>query len=313
MTLEAATFPIDRPTAYSGVGVNVSGPGSLTLTQMVGPRFYDHRGQVTMSALGAFADVAVGGPTSVARVHATGVRPQGVLSRLTASTAAPFPVAGEVTGIGRALHFDDTSGLSSAEVLDEHGNVVLHLTGRMIVVGRAPVDSVTDSAALTVDGTADPRESWVGADVLDSMAGVDIVGGIAAGSLPRGPLAEMLDLRVHSVERGAVRATVSPAEWTANLIGSIQGGVLLSIAETASSLAAQTLTDVGGHYRMLEISLDYLRSPAAPGPAVHLQSAVVRAGRRLASLETLLTGEDGTVYVRAHANVQLFIPTAGQR
>ncbi|MFD6858719.1 PaaI family thioesterase [Rhodococcus sp. NPDC060086] len=312
MTLDISTFPIDRPATYTGVGVNVCSPDSVSVTQTVGPTFFDHRGQVTISALGALSDIVGAAPAGVAREHATGLRAQGVLAQLTASTAHPFPHAGRVSGVGRSMHFDDTSGLSSAEILDEHGNLVLHLTGRTIVVGRAPVDG--GGAPTDAFPTApDEHEPWIDGDVLASRSGLDIVGGIASGTLPRGPLAGMHDLRVHNVERGAVRATVAPSQWMTNFIGSIQGGVLLSIAEIVTGLAAQSLTEAGGQYRMLQITLDYLRSPAVPGPVVQVQSDVVRAGRRLASLETLLTGEDGTVYVRAYASVQLFSTPAEQQ
>ncbi|MCK0090762.1 PaaI family thioesterase [Rhodococcus sp. HNM0563] len=311
MTLEIATFPIDRPATYSGVGVSVS-PDSVSVTQTVGPKFFDHRGQVTISAFGALSDIVGAAPAGVARQHATGVVAQAVLAQLTASTANPFPHAGQVSGVGRSMHFDDTSGLSSAEILDENGNLVLHLTGRTIVVGRTPTDRA-GSAADPFPTAPDEYEPWIDGHVLDSTSGLDVVSGIAAGTLPRGPLAGMHDLRVHTVERGAVRATVTPSEWMTNFIGSIQGGVLLSIAESVTGLAAQSLTEAGGQYRMLQITLDYLRSPAVPGPPVQVRSDVVRAGRRLASLETLLTGEDGTVYVRAYASVQLFARSSEQR
>ncbi|MEE2056930.1 PaaI family thioesterase [Rhodococcus artemisiae] len=311
MTLEIATFPIDRPAAYSGVGVTVCPPGSVSVTQTVGPKFFDHRGQVTISAFGALSDIVGAAPAGVARQHTSGVVAQAVLAQLTVSTANPFPHAGLVSGVGRSMHFDDTSGLSSAEILDENGNLVLHLTGRTIVVGRTPTDGAGSSASFPT--APDEHEPWIDGDVLDSTSGFDVVSGIASGTLPRGPLAGMHDLRVDTVERGAVRATVTPGEWMTNLIGSIQGGVLLSIAEIVTGLAAQSLTEAGGQYRMLQITLDYLRSPAVPGPVVKVQSDVVRAGRRLASLETLLTGEDGTVYVRAYASVQLFASFAEPR
>ena len=108
-----------------------------------------------------------------------------------------------------------------------------------------------------------------------------------------------------AAERGVVQARLSPREWMANVIGSVQGGVLVSMAEAVTGLAAQTLTGIDQDYRVLEIGLDYLRSPAVPGPVIELRSASVRAGRRLASFETTLCAADGTVYVRAHANVQL--------
>ncbi len=195
-------------------------------------------------AFGALSDIVGAAPAGVARQHTTGVLAQAVLAQLTVSTANPFPRTGQVSGVGRSMHFDDTSGLSAAEILDENGNLVLHLTGRTIVVGRTPTDGAASSSSFPT--APDEHEPWIDDDVLDSKPGLDVVSGIAAGTLPRGPLAGMHDLRVDTVERGAVRATVTPNEWMTNFLGSIQGGVLLSIAEIVTGLAAQSLTEAGG-------------------------------------------------------------------
>ncbi|MEE2030641.1 PaaI family thioesterase [Rhodococcus chondri] len=304
MTTEALSFPLDRPTRFTGIEVSVSGPESLSLRQAVGPRFHDHRGHTTIGSIGVLTDLAVGTPVGLARFNRTGVRQQAVIAQLTASTAHHLPTTGVVAGVGRGLHFDETAGLASAEIHDDEGNLVVHLIGRTIAVGRGAVELVSDdthpgsAAEVAPEPSAEPG-------VLAELSGLDVVAGIAAGSVPRGPLAGMLGLEVRSVERGTVRADLTPSGWMANPLGSVQGGVLVSIADAVTGLAVQTLTDIGQQYRVLQLSVDYLRSPAVPGPVVHVQSDVVRAGRRLASLETVLTGPDGTVYVRAHANAQL--------
>lgn len=298
----ALPYPVDRPGNFMAVEIAIADDASVTITQPVGPHLFDHRGQTTLASIGVFSDFAGGMPAGVARTAATGVRPQGVLSHMTATLAHPFPATGTITGVGRNLHYDATTGLSQTEVRDEQGHLVAHLVGRSIVVGRAPTDA--GSPAGDIPSRGEP-EQWTPAESLAGMSGLDIVGGISDGSVLRGPLAGLLDLRVESVERGAVAARVSPLDWMANVIGSIQGGVIVSIAEAVTGLAAQTLTEAGQQYRLLEIGLDYLRSPSVPGPDVEATCRTVRAGRRLASFETVLSGADGTVYVQAHANAQL--------
>ncbi|UYP18617.1 PaaI family thioesterase [Rhodococcus sp. Z13] len=303
MAIETAQFSVDRPGRFMGVDLEVSDDGSLSISQPVGPHLFDHRGQITLSSIGVFCDFAAAAPAGLARLAETGERPQGVLSHLDASLAHPFPVSGTVSGHGRSLFYDDATGLSRTEVLADDGTLVAHVVARSVVVGRGAVDTGTaeDDDVLV----RDEPEPWIDPAVLAEMPGLDVVAGIAAGTLPRGPLAGLLGLEVTSAERGDVRARLTPRPWTVNIIGSVQGGVLVSIAETVTGLAAQTLTGIGQRYRLLEIGLDYLRSPAVPGDAVEVHSRVIRAGRRLASIETVLHAADGTVYVRGHANVQL--------
>ncbi|WP_435278027.1 hotdog fold thioesterase [Rhodococcus yananensis] len=297
------TRPLDRPSLFTGVGVDVTGNGTITVTQPVGPRFYDHRGRTTIGSMGVLTDIAVGYPAGLARQLATGIHTQGVLAQLSASTADTFPQTGSVSGTARSLHFDDAVGLSAAEIRDDDGRLVLHLTGRSMVVGRVPIDAATAQPAE--QRSVPEPEAWADSDLLASRSGLDIVAGIADGSIPRGPLAGVLGMRVDAAARGTIEGALAPAEWTANPIGSIQGGVLVSIVDVASSLAAQTLTAPGQEYRTLQLTVDYLRSPAVPGPDVLVRSKVTRAGRRLASVDTALTAADGTVFVRASTSVQL--------
>ena len=302
MTIETAQFSVDRPGRFMGVDIEVADDASVSITQPVGPHLFDHRGQTTLASIGVFTDFAAGVPAGIARFATTGERPQSVLSHLTATLAHPFPTIGTLVGHGNGLFFDESTGVSRTDVHDEQGALVAHLVGRSIVVGRTPGDLGPD-APETVPEHGE-RELWSDAAILAELPGLDIVTGISTGSLRRGPLAGLLGLEVTAAERGIVQARLSPRAWMANVIGSVQGGVLVSAAETVTGLAAQTLTGIDQDYRVLEIGLDYLRSPAAPGSVIELRSEAVRAGRRLASFETTLCAADGTVYVRAHANVR---------
>ncbi|MFD6882710.1 PaaI family thioesterase [Rhodococcus sp. BL-253-APC-6A1W] len=306
MITDAAPFPLDRPTTFTGIGLSITGDNEIAVSQPVGPRYLDHRGQTTIGSVGVLTDVSVGAAVAVARLHATGERPQSVMSQITASTAHPFPVTGAVSGRGRSVYFDDTTGLAEATLFDDDGNPVMHLTGRSIVVGRAPSDALRAPDVTHAAATGTEPGPCADPGVLAELGGLEIVAGIAAETVPRGPLAELLGLTLTAVEHGTVQGEIVPLAWMANPIASVHGGVLMSMAEIVSGLAAQTLTGVGGRYRLLQISADYLRSPAAPGPAVQIKSEVTRAGRRLASIETVICGADGTVYVRARANAQLF-------
>ena len=303
MAIETAQFAVDRPGRFMGVGIEVADDASVSVTQSVGSHLFDHRGQTTLASIGVFTDVAAGAPAGIARFAETGERPQSVLSHVTATLAHPFPISGTLVGHGSSLFFDESTAVSGTDVGEKEGGLVVHLVGRPPVVGRTQTDLGKEKTENTPE--RDDPEPWSDAAILAELPGLDIVTGISTGTLPRGPLAGLLGLEVTAAERGVVQARLSPREWMANVIGSVQGGVLVSMAEAVTGLAAQTLTGIDQDYRVLEIGLDYLRSPAVPGPVIELRSASVRAGRRLASFETTLCAADGTVYVRAHANVQL--------
>ncbi|MEZ7236253.1 hotdog fold thioesterase [Rhodococcus sp. GXMU-t2271] len=291
----------DRLNAFMGIDTVAGKPGTVSFRQPLGARFLDHRGRTTVGSVGVLTDVVLGAaPHLVWRGQGRDTR--SVLTQLSASTANPMPTRGDLHGTGRAVHVDDSTALSTAQICDDAGDLVVQLTGRSMVVDRPAVfDSFADASGL-----ARPTpEPWTDPSELADRTGLDTVFGIAAGTVARGPLAGLLDLRVGAVEKGRVAAVVLPAEWMANPMGTVQGGVLVSVAGTVAELAAQTLTAAGQEYRLLNLTLDYLRSPAAPGPDLLVDARVTRAGRRLASIDTHLTAPDGTVLVRAQASVQL--------
>jgi len=305
VSISTQTLPIDRPVTVLGITREGFSSDPMRIVQTLGPRLLDHRGEITIGSLGVFTDVVVGAPAAAALRDRAGEPVGTVLAQLSVSAANPFPSGGTIVGTGRALHTDDATSLAAAEIVDESGSLVAHVVGRAMAVGRASIDDPETPPTAVAQSMPEP-EPWDGPESLAGRSGLGIVEGIADGTIARGPLAALLGLRVQQSERGRVDALVTPADWMANRFGSIHGGVLVSIADTITGLAAQTLPEQGGQYRILNLGIDYLRSPDAPGPDVLAQAEVVRAGRRLATIEARLTGEDGTVFFRAHANAQLF-------
>lgn len=309
MTISTQTLPLDRPVTVMGITRETFSSDSTQIAQTLGPRLLDHRGVTTIGSMGVFTDVVIGAPAAAALRDRMGGPVGTVLAQLSVSAANPFPSDGTIVGTGRALHTDDATALAEAEIVDASGSLVAHVVGRAMAVGRARSDDPETLPAAVALSVPEP-EPWAASESLAGRSGLGIVEGIVDGTIARGPLAAILGLRVQRAERGRVDGLVTPAEWMANPFGSIHGGVLVSIADTITGLAAQTLTETGGQYRILNLSIDYLRSPDAPGPDIRAHAEVVRAGRRLATIEARLTGDDGTVYFRAHANAQLHAATS---
>ena len=129
------------------------------------------------------------------------------------------------------------------------------------------------------------------------MSGSDVVEGIRDGKLERGPLAGLLDLAFVDVTPGSVVGEFAPVAWMANPLGAVQGGVLISAVDAITGLSAQTLTRVDQDYRVLDHKIDFLRSPDIGGPVLRAEASVIRAGRRLALIETRIVDAGGTVVV----------------
>ncbi|WP_430334429.1 PaaI family thioesterase [Rhodococcus sp. ACT016] len=300
--LSTAPESRDRLNLFMGVEAREVRPGHLVLAQPVGPRFHDHRGQTILGSVGVLADACPGGALGNSIPSGAGM----VLSQISATLAAPLPAHGLVASTGDVVTLDVDSGigLAAGAMHDGDGNTVAVLQSRGVFVTRprANADAVFSGERLPVPAP----EPCAAPDELAGRTGLDVVDAIASEQIARGPLAGLLDIRLTDIERGSLTATFAPRDWMSNYLGSIQGGVLITAADLVNGLVAQTLTAADQQYRILDLRIDFVRSPATDGPDIRAEAEVVRAGRRLALIESRLLDGSGQVLIRAAASAQLF-------
>lgn len=301
MTSDARQAPLSDP-VNAAVGVKLRGQSDLGLVyeQELGARFHDHRGQSTLGSVGVLLDTAVAG--TVYASLPSGQR--SVAASLTVSSAKALPAAGMVVAYGRSEHIDVAAGtgLASGSLRDVDGDVCAIVGARGVVVDRSfdhsghePAPQLPPLAAAVPDDAE-----------LSQRLGLDVVQGIALGDIPRGAMAELLAVELRIVETGGVTAVLTPQEWMANSMGTLQGGILLAVADQICGLAAETATDPGERYRVLDLRTDFVRSPDVTGPDIRLEANVVRVGRRIELVEARISTSGGKLLTRASASVQRF-------
>ena len=111
------------------------------------------------------------------------------------------------------------------------------------------------------------------------------------------PFHAELGMRTVEASEGRVRLAIETTESQKNLQGTIHGGVLATLADTAMGLAVRTAIGPGRPHATIELGVRFVR-PAAPGP-IEALGTVVRAGSRIAFAEADVTAPDGTLLARA--------------
>lgn len=300
MSIDNSAAPVkklDPLNTLMGVRAVSVVPGDLGFAQSVGPRFHDHRGKTVLGSIGVMIDGAMGGAvySGLTSGH------QSVLAQVTVSAGADIPAVADVGATGTLVHLDDGVGLASGQLHDDNGTLLAVMAGRAMVVSRPPVVGIDDY----VEGEPLPVPVPEKTSDLRGLSGSDVVEGIRDGKLERGPLAGLLDLAVVDVTPGSVVGEFAPVTWMANPLGAVQGGVLISAVDAVTGLAAQTLTSIDQDYRVLDHKIDFLRSPDIGGTIMRAEAVVIRAGRRLALIETRVVDAGGQVYVRATSSIQM--------
>jgi len=138
------------------------------------------------------------------------------------------------------------------------------------------------------------------------MSGLDYISGIAAGTVPRPPIAAMMGFEIVAVERGRVVFAMEPAEWMYNPIGSVHGGVAATVLDSCMGCAVHTTLPAGAGYATSDLQVRYVRGISLATGRVLAEGRLVHAGRRMATAEGRLFAEaDESLLAHATTACQL--------
>ncbi|MCC6265081.1 MAG: PaaI family thioesterase [Bryobacterales bacterium] len=114
---------------------------------------------------------------------------------------------------------------------------------------------------------------------------------IIAGRSFSMPLAEHLGFHVVEAARGVVTVELTPGEVHQNIAGTVHGGVLSVIADSAMGLAFGTTIEAGQSFTTVEQKINYLRPVF--DKTVRARGEVIQRGRTLGFMECRILDSDG--------------------
>lgn len=106
---------------------------------------------------------------------------------------------------------------------------------------------------------------------------------------------------VERVRDGSVDLRLEAGPDHANLQGTVHGGVLATLADTAAGLAVRSTIPPGSRHVSVNLDVQYL-APANMGPLL-ATGRVVRLGRRIAFAEADVSDAGGELLARAQVTV----------
>ena len=115
-----------------------------------------------------------------------------------------------------------------------------------------------------------------------------------------------MGIRVLDVREGEVGLAMDASGEHANLGGTLHGGVIATLADTAAGLAVRSAIAPGSGHVTVNLDVQYLRAGALG--TIEANGRVVRAGRSIVFAEAEVTGEDGAVLARAQVTVAISPP-----
>jgi uncharacterized protein (TIGR00369 family) len=111
--------------------------------------------------------------------------------------------------------------------------------------------------------------------------------------------AELLGMRPAELGVGHAAFVCDARPSFANPMGTVHGGIVATLLDSALGCAVQTTLDEGVGYTTVSLEVKYLRAIRVDAGELRAEAFVVHAGRRQATAEARLTDEDGSVLATA--------------
>lgn len=138
-----------------------------------------------------------------------------------------------------------------------------------------------------------------GAHKAMQMSGMEYLEAMNRGEIALPPLVHTLDFKVVATNPGEVVFAFTPQEFHYNPIGSVHGGVISAILDSAMGCALHTLLPAGSGYTTVELKVNFIKGITIKTGEVRAIGKVISKGNRTALTEATLV--DGNNTLLAHS------------
>lgn len=149
----------------------------------------------------------------------------------------------------------------------------------------------------------DPLE---GAEKAKAMTGMEYLRAMNSNEIPLPPLLHTLGFGKPEVKEGEVTFSFEPQEYHFNPIGSVHGGVITAILDSAMGCTLQSVLPVGVGYTTLELKVNFLKAVNLKNKKLFSKGKIIHFGKSTALVEADLNDEDGKIYAHSTSTCYIF-------
>jgi uncharacterized protein (TIGR00369 family) len=131
------------------------------------------------------------------------------------------------------------------------------------------------------------------------MSGIEVLRAIRDGKLPSPPIANLLGMNIVKVEEESIIFTLEPAEYLYNPLGTVHGGALSTVLDSAMGCIVQANLSAGMAYTTLELKVNFLRAVTDRVGTLFAEGTIIHKGKRTMLAEARIKDEAGKLYAHA--------------
>jgi uncharacterized protein (TIGR00369 family) len=144
---------------------------------------------------------------------------------------------------------------------------------------------------------------------LSTLDGFEQLRAMADGRLPGAPISGLIGLEEFGGERGSMHVELEPRADHYNPIGSVHGGIISALLDTACGCSVHSTLAPGELYTSLDLTVKFLRQVTLDSGRLRAEGSVIQRGRRTALAQAQLY--DARRRLVAHATSTCMIFPAG--
>lgn len=141
---------------------------------------------------------------------------------------------------------------------------------------------------------------------LATLDGFEQLEAFFDGRLPSAPIADTLGLENFGGEPGAIHVELVPEYRHYNPIGSVHGGVMATLLDTAAACSVHSTLAPGERYTSLDLTVKFLRPVTTDSGRLRCEGSVIQRGRRTALAQAQLYDAHGRLVAHATSTCMIF-------
>jgi uncharacterized protein (TIGR00369 family) len=149
-------------------------------------------------------------------------------------------------------------------------------------------------------------EGVVSRETLLAQDGLTFLQGIIDGRFPPPPIAVTLGFRLAFAEKGRVQFESEPQPRHYNPIGTVHGGLALTLLDSALACSIHSTLAKGEAYTSLELKVNFVRPLTAQTGPIVAEGRVLHRGRIIGTADGEIKDRAGKIYAHATTTCMIF-------
>lgn len=136
---------------------------------------------------------------------------------------------------------------------------------------------------------------------------------IRDGNAPRAPIQDVLEFDLVEVGEGSASFRYRPSAAHRNPLGTVHGGVAMTLLDSAAGAAVHSTLEAGSGYATLETNVNLVRAVRPTTGPLLAEGTVVHRGTTIATAESRLVDADGKLYAHATSTCMILAAAPGPK